>query len=110
MSSQPLHMLTVYQPEGSTVTYHYAAGTTAPEIGEVTAEFHGPLTGRFSEFSSLQAGRYTQQGGRMFVTDIFAPLRAEAKRDLVGILGYPFLGDGNVTFDFPNSRLSVTKL
>jgi hypothetical protein len=44
MSSQPLHMLTAFQPEGPTVTYHYAAGTTAPEIGEVTAEFSDGTT------------------------------------------------------------------
>jgi len=65
--------------------------------------------GRYSEFSSLQAGQYTQNGGRMFVTDIFAPLRAAMKRDVVGILGYPFFGEGSVTFDFPDSRLSIAE-
>jgi predicted aspartyl protease len=70
---------------------------------------NGMGAGRFAEFSSLQAGPFTQHDGFMFVTDIFAPLRAAMKRDFVGIVGYPFFGHGMATFDFPNSRLYVTR-
>lgn len=70
---------------------------------------NGIGTGRFVEFTSLQAGPYSQHEGLIFVTDIFPSLRAAMNHDLVGIIGYPFFGDGNVTFDFLNLRLSVVR-
>jgi predicted aspartyl protease len=70
---------------------------------------NGIGTGQLAEFTSLQAGPYSQHEGLIFVADIFPPLRAATNHDLVGIIGYPFFGDGKVTFDFPNSRLSIVK-
>ena len=43
-SSQPLETLTAYQPDGGNGTYRYAAGTSAPEIGQITAEFSDGTT------------------------------------------------------------------
>lgn len=65
----------------------------------------GVGTASTSEFSSLAAGPYEQRDGTADVADIFAPLRAELKRNIVGILGYPFFGGRTVTFDFPHGRL-----
>ncbi len=70
---------------------------------------NGVNTGRFVAFTSLQAGPYSQHDGLILVTDIFPPLRAAMNHDLVGIIGYPFFGDGKVTFDFLNLRLSIVK-
>jgi hypothetical protein len=44
MSSQPLYMLTGHEPDGGKGTYSYAAGTAAPEIEQITAEFSDGTT------------------------------------------------------------------
>jgi hypothetical protein len=44
MHSQPLETLTVYQPDGGNASYRYAAGTSAREIGHITAEFSDGTT------------------------------------------------------------------
>lgn len=62
-------------------------------------------TGGTTEFTSLAAGPYEQRNRIAVTADIFAPLRAEVKRNFVGILGYPFLGGRTATFDFPHRRL-----
>jgi hypothetical protein len=67
----------------------------------------GLIDASTAHFRSLEAGPYERRNGSMIAADVFDPLRAGTGHELAGILGQPFLGEGTVTFDFPNARLII---